>query len=280
MGGGSKVKIAQLKCNSYVNPNQIDDKQPTFSWCLESYSPGIRQLAYELQVELEPFDKKREIVWNSGKIFSDNSLHILYDGIDLIPNSTYFWHVKVWINAGNPLLSEEAYFETGLMGECWRAKWIGYDKVVKEPYDKTIPFYCADEFDCGENQYYLPPAPYLRKEFIVKKKINKAKLYVSAFGLAEVQINGKKVGMDYFVPGLSDYHHTVYARAYHVEDMLQEKNAIGILLGDGWYAGYMGLNSREWYGSEPRAMVQLELLYEDGALESIITDGSWWAFGK
>jgi len=271
------VKIAQLRCNSYVNPNQIDDKQPTFSWRLESNSPGIRQSAYELQVELETFDKKREIVWNSGKLLTDKSLHVLYDGTDLTPNSTYFWHVKVWINTGSMILSKEAYFETGLMGEGWNAKWIGYDKVAGEPYDKTIPFYCADDFDCGENQYYLPPVPYLRKDFIVQKKINKAKLYVSAFGLAEIQINGKKAGMDYFVPGLSAYHNTVYARAYHVEDMLQEKNAIGILLGDGWYAGYMGLNSREWYGSEPRAMVQLELLYEDGDSQSIITDASWRA---
>lgn len=63
-----------------------------------------------------------------------------------------------------------------------------------------------------------------------------------------------------------------------MEDCLKPGvNAIGIILADGWYAGYIGLNGREWYGSRPRAILQMEIEYRNGDKERVISDTSWKA---
>ena len=125
----------------------------------------------------------------------------------------------------------------------------------------------------------LPPPPYLRKSFFVYKPVKRAVVYASALGLYELQINGKRVGQDYFTPGWTDYTKRVYYQAYDVTNLLtQSGNAIGAILADGWYTGYLGFGrKREHYGSEPRLLVQLEIEYPDGTTQTIVTDESWKA---
>jgi alpha-L-rhamnosidase len=125
----------------------------------------------------------------------------------------------------------------------------------------------------------LPPPPYLRKAFSVDKPIKRAVVYASALGLYELHINGKRVGADYFTPGWTDYMKRVYYQTYDVTDMIKQGgNAIGAILTDGWYAGYIGFGKkREHYGSEPRLFVQLEIECADGSVQTVVTDGSWKA---
>jgi len=125
----------------------------------------------------------------------------------------------------------------------------------------------------------LPPPPYLRKSFLVNKPVKRAIVYASALGLYELQINGKRVGEDYFTPGWTDYTKRVYYQTYDVTDLLTRSgNAIGAVLADGWYAGYIGFGKkREHYGSEPRLFVQLEIEYTDGTRQVVVTDESWKA---
>ena len=125
----------------------------------------------------------------------------------------------------------------------------------------------------------LPPPPYLRKSFLVNKPIKRAIVYASALGLYELQINGKRVGGDYFTPGWTDYTKRVYYQTYDVTDLLTRSgNAIGAILADGWYAGYIGFGKkREHYGSEPRLFVQLEIEHSDGTRQVVATDDSWKA---
>jgi len=125
----------------------------------------------------------------------------------------------------------------------------------------------------------LPPPPYLRKSFVVNKTVKRAVVYASALGLYELQINGKRVGSDYFTPGWTDYTKRVYYQSYDVTDLLTKSgNTIGAILADGWYAGYLGFGKkREHYGSEPRLLVQLEIEYADGTSQTIATNESWKA---
>jgi alpha-L-rhamnosidase len=125
----------------------------------------------------------------------------------------------------------------------------------------------------------LPPPPYLRNTFTINKPIERATVYASALGLYELHINGQRAGEDYFTPGWTDYTKRVYYQTYDVTNLLKSgDNAIGAILADGWYAGYLGFGKkREHYGSKPRLFAQLEVEYTDGSRQTIVTDKSWKA---
>lgn len=124
----------------------------------------------------------------------------------------------------------------------------------------------------------MGPTPFLRKTIEINKPIKKARLYASALGLYEFHINGKKVGNDYFTPGWTDYTNRVQYQVYDVTDILKKGiNALGIILGDGWYAGYVGLGGRNRYGQYPLALAQINVEYSDGTKETFVTDTTWKA---
>ena len=149
----------------------------------------------------------------------------------------------------------------------WKADWIGNDLTA-----------------LGKGKtYHLPPAPFFRKETILKPAIKRARLYVTALGLYEFHINGKRIGKDYFTPGWTDYNKRVYYQTYDVTaDLKPGKNALGAILSDGWYAGYLGYALlvgnpvvRGFYGDVPLLKAQLEVEYANGEKEIIATNQGW-----
>lgn len=124
----------------------------------------------------------------------------------------------------------------------------------------------------------LPPCPYLRKEFTSGKPL-RATLFASALGIYEVHVNGRRVGDDYFAPGWTDYNRRVYYQTYDVTSLLHEgENAMGAILSDGWYSGYIGPKGRRcYYGVHPRLAVRLEIEYADGSNATVLTDSTWKA---
>src|SRR5690606_6828332 len=133
--------------------------------------------------------------------------------------------------------------------------------------------------------YHLPPAPYLRKEEKVARRVESARLYITALGVYEFFINGKRVGDDYFAPGWTDYDKRVYYNVYDVTEYLHAgNNAFAATLSYGWYAGYLGYallvgspEVRGFYGDVPLIKAQVEITYSDGSRETILTDNSWRA---
>ncbi len=127
--------------------------------------------------------------------------------------------------------------------------------------------------------HFLPPAPMLRKSFTLAKPVRRATVYSTALGLYELQLNGARVGRDYFSPGWTDYHARVQYQTYDVTAQLRGgENVIGALLGDGWYASALAYTGRRnYYGGYPRLLVQLELEYADGSHDVIVSDGTWKA---
>ena len=127
---------------------------------------------------------------------------------------------------------------------------------------------------------YLPAPRFMRKSFEVSKQVRRAMVYATALGLYELHINGEKVGDEYFRPGWTDYDKRVYYNTYDVTEMVRQgDNAIGAILADGWYVGYIGWgNQREHYGSDkPYLKAQLHVEYADGVKEIVATDGTWKA---
>jgi alpha-L-rhamnosidase len=125
----------------------------------------------------------------------------------------------------------------------------------------------------------LPPPSYLRTAFKIDKPVSSATLYATALGICDVHLNGHRVSDDRFNPGWTDYSKRVYYRAYDVTGNLhQGANALGAILADGWYSGYIGYaRQRDLYGSKTRFRAQLRIQYEDGSAATIATGPDWKA---
>ncbi|HCX21247.1 MAG TPA: alpha-L-rhamnosidase, partial [Cytophagales bacterium] len=175
----SNVGIYDLTVEYKTNPIGIDEVHPRFSWKLNAERNNTMQSAFELQVSLDKQFEKLE--WGTGKVESDQSILVPYDGQDLVPNQRYYWRVRVWDNYKKRSdWSSPQYWETGMMDPSnWLAKWI-------EPV---------------QEEKHSGPAAMVRKEFSPAKKVVSAKAYVSAHGLYELHINGEIVGDQVFAPG-------------------------------------------------------------------------------
>ncbi|HOL31649.1 MAG TPA: family 78 glycoside hydrolase catalytic domain [Anaerohalosphaeraceae bacterium] len=124
----------------------------------------------------------------------------------------------------------------------------------------------------------LPPARYLRCEYAVADKpVRQARLYATALGIYQLYLNGQRVGDDYFSPGWTDYSRRIYYRTYDVTALLQRgTNALGAVLADGWFAGYVGYaRQRNHYGSKLRLLGQLVIDYADGTRQVVATGPGW-----
>lgn len=128
-------------------------------------------------------------------------------------------------------------------------------------------------------QLFVPPVPYLRHEFTVSRPVKRATAYVTGLGLVDLHLNGARVSEDLLTPGWTDYTKRVYYRAYDVTDQLKQgANAVGAILADGWYSGYVGYGrNRDHYGKLPRAAAQMHIEYADGSTDTIATDQNWRA---
>jgi len=122
-----------------------------------------------------------------------------------------------------------------------------------------------------------PPAEYFRREFDVDEGLVRATLYFSAKGLIDPYLNGRPVTEELFSPGWTDYDHRIQYKALDVTKRLKHgQNAMGAVLGDGWYSGAIGwLAERNHYGSDIGILMQLELEYADGRRTSVVTGETW-----
>lgn len=275
LGASSKIEPSQLRTEYQNDPIGIDIEKPRFSWIITSDERNQKQSAYRIiaATSADLIAKGEGDLWDTGRVRSDETLHIEYAGKPLKSRQKVYWAVKSWDKKGRPSdFSAPAIFEMGLLGYAdWKAKWIGHD----------VGYPTGDRY----KELFLPPAAYFRKGFQVTKPVKKATLYSTALGVVEMRLNGRRVGDEYFTPGWTDYDKRVYYRTFDVTDMLQEGgNAIGAVLADGWYSGYIGYGLlvkletvRGFYGERPGLLSQLEITYEDGAIQTIATDQTWRA---
>jgi alpha-L-rhamnosidase len=267
----SRIEPSKLHCEYRVNPLGIDTPQPRFNWVLQAINPsyrGLKQRAYRILVasSLNLLNKGQGDLWDSGRVESDQSIQLAYAGKPLTSEEACYWKVQVWDQNGNPSRwSESNFWSMGLLDtNDWKAQWIGRDDAKPQvPNDGA--------------KVYLP-ATYLRKEFTVAKPVARAMLYVTGQGVVEPWLNGAKVGEDYFTPGWTDYHKHLYYRTYDVTSLVKMgKNALGAILGDGWFRGNLSIIGQNHYGTKTRLFSQLHLVYADGSSEVVASDSSWKA---
>ncbi len=126
---------------------------------------------------------------------------------------------------------------------------------------------------------FLPPAEFFRAQFHTDKPVARATLYATALGLVDMHLNGARVSDDFFTPGWTDYNKRVYYRTWDVTKLVRNgDNAIGAVLADGWFSGYVGYRgTRDTYGQSTRVRAQLRLEFEDGTTMDVGTGSSWKA---
>jgi len=253
----SQVTLKNPLIENLRNPLGVD-VTPRFSWQLVSGKRNVMQTAYEIRVSDAITTLSKGNIWSSGKVNSDQSLFVPYGGKPLESGKKYFWQVRVWDNTGKASAWTEANFwQMGLLNASdWKAKWIQ-------------PGYKEDTI----NQ----PSPYFRKTFNTSKKIASATAFITSLGLYEAFVNGKRVGDGYLTPGWTSYNKRLQYQLYDVTTLLiSGNNAIGVVLGNGWYRGFIGFSGQKnFYGKELALLAQLEIQYTDGTKETIVTDESW-----
>lgn len=122
--------------------------------------------------------------------------------------------------------------------------------------------------------------PMLRTEFNLKKGIESARLYVTARGIYEMQINGEQVGNDYYNPGQTQYNKTHFYQTYDVTDQLSEgANAMGAMLSEGWWSGLLSFGSYwNYFGDRQSLLAKLVITYDDGSTDVIISNDKDWQY--
>jgi alpha-L-rhamnosidase len=126
----------------------------------------------------------------------------------------------------------------------------------------------------------LPPRPlsYLRRAFHVDRPVVRARLYATALGLYDLQLNGRPAGDHVLAPDWTDYRKRVRYQMYDVTSLVRTgDNAIAGTVANGWYAGHIGNGGYQYWGKQPCVMAQLELTHNDGSVETVGTDDAWTA---
>ncbi|WP_223693257.1 alpha-L-rhamnosidase [Leifsonia poae] len=236
-------------------PLGIGQSSPRLSW--KTTAPGDwRQTGYEL--ELDRADEVRHY-----RVDGAEQILVPWPGTPLASRESATVRVRVTGEDGaTGPWSEKTTLEAGLLepGD-WAARPIGASWPEDPGSDDRRP-------------------AIVRHEFVVDGDPISARLYVTAHGLFEVELNGQRVGEDALAPGWTVYPKRLRYSTYDVSALLRPgANAIGSWLGDGWYRGRLGWRGgfRNLFGSDLSLIAQLELRYSDGRLVTIATDESWRA---
>jgi alpha-L-rhamnosidase len=256
------MKLTGLKTEYTVTPLGIDTLDPRLSWRLNSESRGIKQTSYQILVSsnLEALSANNGEIWNTGRIDSDQSYSIRYEGKGLVSGQRYYWKVRIWDQSGSPSAwSQPAWWEMGLLHAAdWQGQWIGGTAIQTDSE---------------------AAAPLLRKTVLLEQHILHARAYICGLGYHELSINGAKMGSNVLDPGFTNYdQRTLYVTHDITSSLNKGNNCIAVELGRGFYS-LKTPNTWNWeqatWNSEPKLFIQVNIILEDGSSLWVASDESW-----
>ena len=258
-----------LSCNKKASDFQVYDLTrsqsagskskitTSFSWKIKAEKNDWTQGAYQIIVSgsEEEIEKNTGDYWDSGKINSNGQLHIPFSGKKLEPGRKYYWKVKVWDQNGQSYKwsNTESFYTALESPEDWNAEWISYE------YTKEAPM------------------PLFRKKFVIRngQKPVSARLFVCGLGYYEAYLNGNKIGDRVLEPAQTNYEDYAFYSAYDIPvEEIKKENALGIMLGNGWYNQHVVWTPAMAYG-QPLVIAQLVIQYKNGQADTIATDDTW-----
>jgi alpha-L-rhamnosidase len=236
---------------------------PRLSWITETDAPGWRQVAQEIEVA----DDRGEPMASPGRVESDESVLVAWPGEPLESRQRRRVRVRVWgSDGGESAWSEPAWVEAGLLDSSdWSARFIAPDEVEEEAAARDEPPTARPSL--------------LRRAFEVPDPVERARLYVTALGVYEVEINGTRVGDHVLAPGWTSYDHRLRVETFDVTGLVRPgANVIGAWLAEGWYGGKLGWDGgRRVYGHRLALLAQLELADRTTRTVATAADGTWRA---
>lgn len=243
------MKAIRLRTEYLKEPLGLGTASPRFYWNCEG---GVTQTAYKIVAKREGV-----IIWDSGKVLSSRMTHIAYEGAPLHSRDRVEWSVTLWDENDQPGEIAESWFELGLLETSdWTARWIAGDYKPNKKERYPVDCFC--------------------RTFSVEKPIAKARLYVSARGVYDVAVNGKRIEEFIFAPGMTDYRKRIQYQTYDVTSLMQKENKVELRLADGWYRGSCAAYGvTNVYGVRTSVMAQLEITLTDGTVQTYVTDDSW-----
>ena len=258
------MKVFHLRTEYLINPLGIDQLHPRFSWLLEAEGYNRSQSAYRILAASRPEDLREGAadLWDSGKVESPATSQIRYGGKPLSFGNKVYWKVASFDETGLSSESQPAFFTLGFLKEEDRkAKFIYFDEGI------------------GDGQLAAPVC--LAKEVEIEKPVRSAYVYASALGAFTLEIGGKQASENILAPEWTSYFVRAQYQTYDVTGLLKKgKNQIAATLSNGWYCGLWQMwppRPHIYGGKYPEFFCQLEITYEDGSTDTVVTDGSWRA---
>lgn len=253
------VSLSQISFEHHREALGIAESQPRISWRFEGNVVNWEQRSYDLEIERDPEGVPR--VYN---VDSADSIYVPWPGEAL--GSAESAHVRVRAHGleGQPSTdwSDWASVETGLLST--------------EDWGHAVPIAAARETEVD-----APKRPvHFRNDFAIEGNISSARLYITALGVYEAEINGKRVGDRVLAPGWQSYNYRHVYDTYDVTELVNSgDNAIGAIVGEGWYSGRLGFGggARNIYGDTLGLLALLVVTTEDGEKHSVATTDDWHA---
>lgn len=257
------MRLTTLRVEQLDRPLGLWTAHPRFSWQLDAGDErGVRQVAYELEIG------GGVDAWRSGRVESPEQVLVEAVGFVAVSRTSYAWRVRVWTHSDSePTPWATSSFETSMLDQGeWIAQWVEpQQEPVRADGAKDFPELFSLTIDTPPEERLLP-APYVRQRIALDAKPVRARLYATAHGIYQSEINGIPVGDQVFAPGVETYGAHLSFQTYDVtEHVRSSDNVVGFVLSDGWYAGRVGiLGSSRAYGDRLRALWQLHVEYADG----------------
>lgn len=248
------LNVSKITVDRLADPCGIGDI-PTLGWQLQSGARNVLQKSYRAQIALDrAFERP---VWDSGLVQSAESAEIWPQGLRLASSTEYFVRVRVSDGTETSPWGGPARFTTGLLlQEDWKAAFISAETAADAAVSKGT---------------------LLRTGFDVEDEVASAVVYASALGLYTLYLNGARVGRDELAPGWTSYRRHLMVQSYDVTDRVRRgQNALGAMVGAGWYKGLMGfLGLRNNYGLRTALLCQLVITLKDGRKKTVCTGADW-----
>jgi alpha-L-rhamnosidase len=231
----------------------IGTASPRLSWSVPAADPGYEQTAYEIEITREEGSAEAETV----RVESPDQILVAWPGAPLASRQSARVRVRVRGGSWSPW-SDPAVVEAGLAAGDWVARFISPRELG------------------GLDM----PAPILRGRIALPVgEVLKARLYLSAHGVYDAALNGRRVGDEVLAPGWTSYRHRLRYQTHDVTMLVEAgENVLEVLLGNGWYRGRLGWDGRRaLYGDRLALLAQLEVTMADGGIHVLASDESWTA---